>query len=341
MELAQLSQLSGEAFWLPVVFLGLVGFAFFMYAILDGYDLGVGILLPLNEQAARDTMIASIGPFWDANETWLVLGIGLLLIAFPKAYSLVLLEMYIPVTIMLAGLILRGVAFDFRTKATAGHRQLWDRVFKFGSLAVCLSQGYMMGRFVMAFADGPLAYGFAVLSAVCVTAAYSFVGSAWLVLKTEGALQKRAVKWLRRCTWLTALGLIAVSLVNPWVNPDIFARWFAGPIVLVLMVIPLFCGVLLFAVDRYCKHYPYREDFGNWIPMCAAVIVFMLSFIGLAYSFFPYIVPGKIDVWSAASAPESLRFVLIGTAIVLPTIILYTVFAYFVFRGKTTSLSYY
>lgn len=336
-----LTTLSGEAFWLPVIFLALVGVAFFLYAMLDGYDLGVGVLLPMNNEAQRDTMIASIGPFWDANETWLVLGIGLVLIAFPKAYNEILLQMYLPVTLMLVGLILRGVAFDFRAKSSAGHKVLWDRLFKTGSVLVCLAQGYMLGMYVMAFDNTPAAHLFGVLSAVCVTAAYSFIGAAWLVLKTEGELQTRAVRWLRLCCWLTGLGLVAVSLVNPLVSPAIFERWFSGPLVLVLMVIPLFCFVLLLAVDRYSKHFPYQNDFGSWMPFVAAAIVFLLSFLGLAYSFFPYIVPHRIDVWQAASAPEALRFVLVGTALVLPTILLYTMFSYFVFRGKATQLKYY
>ncbi len=339
--MTDISTLSGEAFWLPVIFIGLMGLALFIYAILDGYDLGVGILLPNDSEAQRDTMIASIGPFWDANETWLVLGIGILLIAFPLAHSMILLNLYLPVTVMLAGLILRGVAFDFRAKAPEDHKELWDRAFQVGSLLATLAQGYMLGLFVMGFEDTIAAHLFAALSAICVTAGYTFIGAAWLVLKTEGDLQKRAAWWARRCAWLMLLGIIAVSIVNPMVSSTIFDKWFGSPLVMVLWVIPVFCFVLFFIADRYLRRAPYLGDFGCWIPFAAAAMIFLLSFIGLAYSFFPDVVPGKLDIWQAASAPESLKFILVGTTIVLPTILAYTFFAYRVFRGKATQLKYY
>lgn len=335
------TQLSGLAFWLPVIFIGLMGLAFFIYAILDGYDLGVGILLPSDAEQQRDTMIASIGPFWDANETWLVLGIGLLLIAFPSAHSLILYHLYLPVTLMLAGLILRGVAFDFRAKAPADHKNLWDNIFKTGSLLASLSQGYMLGLYVMGFEQSVAAVLFAILSAVCVTAGYSFIGAAWLVMKTEGELQVRAAHMTRQCARLMALGLVAVSIVNPLVSNSIYQKWFGSPLVLLLMVIPLFCFVLLLAVDRYLKHFPYPRDAGCWVPFGAACLIFLLSFIGLAYSFFPYVVPEKLTIWQAASAPESLLFVLYGAVIVIPTILAYTLFSYRVFWGKATQLKYH
>lgn len=335
------SLLTGQDFWLPVIFIGLMGLAIFIYAILDGYDLGVGILLPQDSDPQRDTMIASIGPFWDANETWLVLGIGILLVAFPKAHSLILFNVYIPVAVMLAGLILRGVAFDFRAKAPEDHKAIWDTTFKVGSLLATLAQGYMLGLYVMEFEQTPATYVFAGLSAVCVTAAYSFIGAAWLVMKTEGELQQRAVHWARRCNWFMALGIIAVSIVNPLVSPTIFDKWFGSPIALVLLTIPVFCFILLFIVDRYLTSFPYQNDFGCWIPFASAVMVFFLSFIGLAYSFFPYVVPNQLDVWEAASASESLIFILYGVAVVLPAIIFYTIFSYIVFWGKATQLKYY
>ncbi|MDR7091163.1 cytochrome d ubiquinol oxidase subunit II [Cellvibrio fibrivorans] len=339
--MTDISTLSGEAFWLPVIFIGLMGLAFFIYAILDGYDLGVGILLPKDSEAQRDTMIASIGPFWDANETWLVLGIGILLIAFPLAHSMILLNLYLPVTVMLAGLILRGVAFDFRAKAPEDHKELWDRTFQVGSLLATLAQGYMLGLFVMGFEDTLAAHLFAALSAICVTAGYTFIGAAWLVMKTEGDLQKRAAWWARRCAWLMLLGIVAVSIVNPLVSDIIFDKWFGTPLVIILWVIPVFCFVLFFIADRYLRRAPYPNDFGCWIPFASAAMIFLLSFIGLAYSFYPYVVPNKLDVWQAASAPESLMFILYGVIVVLPTILGYTFFSYKVFHGKATQLKYY
>lgn len=333
--------LTGEAFYLPIIFIGLMGLAFFIYAILDGYDLGVGILLPKNSEKNRDTMIASIGPFWDANETWLVLGIGLLLIAFPTAHSLILYHLYIPITFMLAGLILRGVAFDFRAKALPDHKNLWDKVFKAGSLLATLSQGYMLGIYVMGFESSFKAYAFASLSAVCVTAGYTYIGACWLVMKTEGELQQSAANWARRCGWLMGIGLVAVSIVNPWVSPSIYDKWFGSPTLLLLMIIPTLCFSLLFASDRFLKNFSSQLDDYSWFPFISAVVIFLMSFIGFAYSFFPYVVPNQINIWEAASAPESLKFILVGTSIVLPTIIAYTIFSYRVFRGKATQLNYY
>ena len=333
--------LTGEAYWLPVIFIGLMGLAFFLYAILDGYDLGVGILLPKDSDAHRDMMIASIGPFWDANETWLVLGAGILLIAFPQAHSLILYNLYLPMAAMLIGLILRGVSFDFRAKAPEDHKAVWDNTFKAGSIIATLSQGYMLGSYVMSFEHSLAAYLFSALSAICVTAGYSFIGAAWLVFKTEGELQTRAARWARKCGWFTALGIAAVSIVNPLISHTIFDKWFGSAMVILLLFIPVLCAVLFFVVDRYLAHFPHDKDFGSWIPIVCIAMIFLLCFIGLAYSFFPFVVPNTLDIWQSASAPESLKFILYGVVIVLPTIIGYTIYSYSVFSGKATQLKYY
>ena len=187
--------MTGDVFWLPIIFVILMGIAVLAYAILDGYDLGVGILLPLNDESQRDRMIASIGPFWDANETWLVLAIGILLIAFPVAHSAVFYHLYIPVVIMLIGLIMRGVAFDFRAKVAADNKFAWDCTFKAGSLITTLAQGYMLGMYVMGFRTDWEAQLFTVLSCLGVTAAYSLIGAAWLILK-NGSRTATACNWL-------------------------------------------------------------------------------------------------------------------------------------------------
>ncbi len=326
---------------LPDIFLFLMGLAVLIYAILDGYDLGVGMLLPAHEAEQRSQMIASIGPFWDANETWLVLAVGILLIAFPTAHSLVLYELYLPAALLLLGLILRGVSFDFRAKAVTGHRRLWDRAFKAGSWIAALTQGYMLGRYVLGFESSWAAQGFAVLSAVCVSAAYAYIGGAWLVMKTEGELQRRAARWSRRAGWLAALGIGAISLVNPWVSEVVAARWFSFPEVILLAPIPLISLILVIVVDQYLKHVPTTRDIGCWFPFIGVATLFMLSFIGLAYSFYPDVVPGRITAEEAASAEASLRFILVGVAIVLPMIVLYTAYAYRVFWGKSTELRYH
>ena len=199
---------------LATIYIGLLGLSVLLYAILDGYDLGVGVLLPSDNQEQRDRMIASIGPYWDANETWLVLAIGLLLIAFPTAHSLVLQALYIPATIMLAGLILRGVSFDFRAKVKQGQKAIWDKCFKAGSLITTLAQGYMLGLYVTGLETSIWAHGFAVLSALGVTAAYAFIGACWLILKTEHDLQLRAYAWAKTLIWVLGAGIIAVSLLS-------------------------------------------------------------------------------------------------------------------------------
>ncbi|AWL12227.1 Cytochrome bd ubiquinol oxidase subunit [Saliniradius amylolyticus] len=327
--------------YLPEIFLGLLGLATLIYAILDGYDLGVGILLPMSEEPWRDTMVASIGPFWDANETWLVLAVGIMLIAFPQAHSLVLTELYLPTALLLVGLILRGVAFDFRAKAVTALRRRWDWAFKAGSLLASLSQGYMLGRYVLGFEPGLAAHSFALLSAVCVSAAYAYIGGAWLVMKTEGELQKRAAFWTRRAGWLAILGLVAISVVNPLVSPMVAERWLTLPAMILLVPIPLMCLALVFLVDRYLRQVPTQDDVGYWFPFAGVAGLFVLSFFGLAYSFFPYVVPGQLTAAEAASADSALAFIGVGVAIVLPCILAYTVFVYRIFNGKASELRYH
>ncbi len=326
--------------WLPMVFIGLMGLSMMVYAILDGYDLGVGILIKAAPPAHRDRMIASIGPFWDANETWLVLGVGLLLVAFPKAHGIILTTLYIPVAVMLLGLILRGVSFDFRAKARTAHKALWDNLFWIGSLMAASSQGYMLGRYILGFEQSTGALLFALLSAVCVTAGYALVGSCWLIMKTEKELQLRSIKWARVTLFLTAIGIFCVSIVNPFVSDRIFDRWFAYPDVLFVAPIPVIAAGLMIGSYVVLKSLPRPGDKLCWVPFVCVATVFMTSFIGLAYSFYPYVIPDKMTIWEAASASASLKVILYGAVVVLPMIFLYTVFSYRVFWGKATSLRY-
>ncbi|WP_438864336.1 cytochrome d ubiquinol oxidase subunit II [Neptunicella sp.] len=326
---------------LPTIFLALMGLSVLIYAMLDGYDLGVGIMLPMDNRQQRDQMIASIGPFWDANETWLVLAIGILLIAFPSAYSLVLRELYIPVALMLVALILRGVAFDFRAKAITHFQNKWDKLFKLGSLMAALTQGYCLGMYVMGFEHSFHAYAFALLSAACVAAAYAYIGGAWLVLKTEGEVQKYAAKWGRRGGWLAAIGIGAICITNPMINEFVANRWFTLPGAILLLPVPLMCVVLVLVVDRYLRRVPHERDFGCWIPFTGVATLFVLSLMGLAYSYFPYVVPNRLTAEESASASESLMFVFYGVAIVFPVILAYTGFSYWIFKGKSTELKYW
>jgi cytochrome d ubiquinol oxidase subunit II len=324
---------------LPVVFMALMGVSMLIYVVSDGYDLGVGMLLPRATDAEKDTLIASIGPFWDANETWLVLGIGILLVAFPKAHGMVLTELYLPVALMLIGLVLRGVAFDFRVKARATHKATWDRLFFAGSMLASVAQGWMLGRYVSGFGSGwnyPL---FAAAIAVALPAAYVLLGACWLVMKTEGELQEKAIGWAR-VAWLPVVaGLLLISMATPWISPTVRQRWFALPEIIALMAIPLMTGVALYAVRALL---PTRAVRGSLcaLPFLLLIGVFLLGFLGLAYSIYPFVVIDRLTIWQAASSPGALKFILVGVAISVPAIAGYTVFSYRVFRGKTGALRY-
>lgn len=326
--------------WLPVAFAALMGFSILLYVILDGYDLGVGALLPFAEEAEKDRMIAAIGPFWDANETWLVLAVGLLLVAFPVAHGIVLTALYLPVFIMLIGLILRGVAFEFRAKVQPERKPLWNHLFTAGSLMTAMSQGFMLGLYVMGLNWTPGAVAFALLTAVCLPAAYAFIGAGWILLKTDGVLQQKAVIWARRSLYGVLAGFAAVSLASPLVSPRIFEKWFSVPEVILLAPLPLISLALVVMVWMSLRHLPDSKDQWSWIPFAGGVGLFTLAFAGLAYSFYPYVVPEQLTIYDAASAPESLFIILIGALVVLPVIAGYTVLSYYIFRGKATTLSY-
>lgn len=326
--------------WLPYAFAFLIGLAMLLYAILDGYDLGVGILTVRRGDEDRDRMIASIGPFWDANETWLVLGVGLLLVAFPPAHGIVLTELYLPVAVMLIALVFRGVAFDFRKKSPARHKPFWDRSFFFSSMAVALSQGYMLGRFVVGFQDGLPSQLFALFFGLLVVAGYVLMGSAWLILKTDGKLQTFAIGWARIAIWSMVLGAILSSLSALFVDARIYERMFSFPELTLLIAMPMISVALTLILHFLLGVLPLPDDRLAWMPFAVAVTIFVLGFIGLVYSFYPYIIPGELRIVDASAAPASLFIILIGTLCVLPVLIGYTALSYYIFRGKATDLSY-
>lgn len=325
--------------WMPVVFLGLMGMAMLVYVILDGYDLGVGMLMHRADREERDLMIASIGPFWDANETWLVLGVGILLIAFPKAHGMVLSALYLPVALMLLGLTLRGVAFDFRVKARDEHQPLWNSAFIVGSSLTAIAQGWMLGRYITGFADGVWPQVFAGLIAFALPAAYVLMGACWLIIKTEGPLQQRAVHWARVAWAPVVIGMGLISIATPLVSQTVRERWFRMPEFIALLPIPLITLVAFVVALAFLRS---RHATGKlcWVPFVSLIGVFLMGAIGLAFSLFPYVVMDKLTVWQAASAPKSLAFILVGCAITVPAIAGYTVFSYRVFSGKAKALSY-
>ena len=324
---------------LPVIFMALMGLSMLVYVISDGYDLGVGMLLPRATDAEKDVLIASIGPFWDANETWLVLGIGILLVAFPKAHGVVLGALYLPVALMLVGLTLRGVAFDFRVKARAQRKAMWDRLFFAGSLLAAVSQGWMLGRYVSGFGEGwnyPL---FAAAIAAALPMGYVLLGATWLIMKTDGELQDKAVRWARIAWAPMVAGLVLISLATPWISATVRERWFTLPALIALAAIPLMTGVALVAVRAILNTRMVRGPL-SWLPFVLLIFVFILGFLGLAYSLYPFVVIDRLTIWQAASSTASLKVILIGVLISVPAIAGYTIFSYWVFRVKAGDLTY-
>jgi cytochrome d ubiquinol oxidase subunit II len=325
---------------MAVVFLFLMGASVLAYVLLDGFDLGVGMLMPAATEDEQSIMVASIGPFWDANETWLVLGIGILLAAFPKAHGVVLGALYLPVVAMLVGLMLRGVAFELRVKALGWHRELWNWLFWAGSFIASFFQGVMLGRYVTGFEPGFFYWVFAVLVGASLCGGYVLLGATWLILKTEGDLQKKAIAWTRWGLLWVALGVALVSLATPLASETVRHKWFDFPRTLWLMLLPaasVAAGVWLWRSTNALKRGEKHRD-GR--PYAAAAIIFTIAFLGLAYSLYPYVVIDRLTIWDAAAHPSALKALLIASVIVLPFIAAYTVLSYRVFRGKARTKLY-
>jgi cytochrome d ubiquinol oxidase subunit II len=323
--------------YLPVIWAGVIGVAVVMYVILDGFDLGIGLLFPFaKHERERDTMMNTVAPFWDGNETWLVLGGGGLWVAFPKAYAVIMPAFYLPVILMLLGLIFRGVAFEFRWIAETS-RKWWNLAFTGGSALAGFCQGVILGGLIQgirvengAYAGGSFDWltPFALLCGAGVLAGYALLGATWLVMKTDGSVAARArghAKWLL----FAVLAFMAiVSLWTPLSSERIAARWFSMPNILYLWPVPIVTALVAFMLWRWL------EAGRDVPPFLAAIVLFLLGYAGLVISVFPYLVPPSLTIWDTAAAPESQTFVLIGTIPLIPVIIGYTVFVYWLFRGK-------
>jgi cytochrome d ubiquinol oxidase subunit II len=273
-------------------------------------------------------MVASIGPFWDANETWLVLGVGLLLVAFPAAHGEVLGALYLPVAAMLVGLMLRGVAFELRIKAEGWHRELWNWLFWAGSFLAAFAQGLMIGRYITGFDAGLGYWLFALVTGAALCGGYVLLGATWLIYRVEGELREKAVLWARWGLLWVALGVALVSLGTPLVSETVREKWFSFPRIVFLSVLPI--GTIVawlwvwFSVRKSDKQ-----------PFLGAISIFVLAFAGLAYSLFPYVIIDRMTIWQAAAHESALKFVLVGAVVVLPFIFGYTFFVYRLFGGKT------
>ncbi|GAB4066643.1 cytochrome d ubiquinol oxidase subunit II [Ancylobacter sonchi] len=327
----------GMEYYLPVIWALLLAVAIALYVILDGFDLGIGILFPFaRSEVEKDQMMNSVAPFWDGNETWLILGGGGLLVAFPLAYSILMPALYLPVIFMLLALVFRGVAFEFRHVADTS-RFLWNVAFAGGSTLAAFFQGVLLGGFVQgmkvennAFAGGPLDWAtpFALICGLGVTAGYALIGAVWLILKTDGAAQARARAHAR---WLLPLVLVFMGIVSLWTPiafPRIADRWFSLPNLYYLAPIPLVTLLLAGFVWRWL------ERGHEHLPFLGVIGLFLLGYIGIGVSIFPHLVPPVLTVWQTAAAPASQVFMLIGTVFMLPLILGYVGFVYWTFRGK-------
>ena len=309
----------------------------FMYVLLDGFDLGIGILFGFApDEAARDTMMASVAPIWDGNETWLVMGGIGIFTAFPVAFAIIFPALYFPVLAMLLGLIFRGVAFEFRPTAITSRRH-WNRSFFLGSLVATLAQGCVLGKFVLGFdvVNGHYAgttldwiHPFVIAVAVGLVFGYTLIGATWLVMKTEGELQA----WARRAARFALFGVAAfavmVSVWTPLLHQYIAQRWFSWPNIALLAPVPLLTAGLFAWLWQSLS----RDR--DVAPFLASMGIFAMCYLGLAVSLFPYVVPHAITLWQAATAPEGQAFLLIGTLFLIPVIFVYTGWSYYVFRGK-------
>ncbi|MGZ5823416.1 MAG: cytochrome d ubiquinol oxidase subunit II [Hyphomicrobium sp.] len=325
------------AFWLPLVWAALIGIAVALYVILDGFDLGLGILYQLEpKESSRDLMMNSVAPFWDGNETWLVLGGAGLLVAFPLAYAVIMPGLYLPIIIMLLGLVFRGVAFEFRWAAKPSH-EFWDNAFSWGSIVATFMQGVVLGGYLQgievkdkAFAGGSLDWfaPFPLFTGVALLGGYALLGATWLVMKVDGPLAEDARGWAKKLLPAVLVIMAIISLWTPLAFERIADRWFAWPNILYLSPVPIATAILAWACWRGLN--TGREV----MPFLCAVGLFLLGFVGLAISNVPYLVPPSITIWEAAAVPQSQIFTLIGVLIMLPVILGYTVFVYWTFRGK-------
>lgn len=324
---------------LPFIWGFLIATAIFLYVFLDGFDLGVGILFPFApSDQCRDRMVNSIAPFWDGNETWLVLGGGGLFAAFPLAYAVLLPAFYMPIIIMLFGLIMRGVAFEFRYKSET-HRVIWNYVFHFGSLIAAFSQGIILGAFVQGvavtdrnFSGGPFdwATGFSMMTGMALVFGYALLGATWLIMKTEDI----TLDWARKVAGyvLAFVGIFMglVSVIMPLINPQIKDFWFSFPNFYYLISIPIIT-IILFGLLWYDLYQARREA----RPFLTTIGIFLLGYLGLGLSFYPWMVPFHFTIWQAAASTPGLSLLLIGIAITLPLILAYTGYCYYIFRGKS------
>ncbi|HZH28408.1 MAG TPA: cytochrome d ubiquinol oxidase subunit II [Azospirillaceae bacterium] len=329
---------------LTLIWTGIIGFAVFMYVLMDGFDLGLGILFPFAPtDTDRDVMMNSVAPIWDFNETWLILGAAGLFAAFPVAYTVILPALYLPILFMLVALIFRGVTFEFRFKARTS-RWLWDRSFHFGSLVATFMQGVALGTFIQGipvegrtYVGGPLNWltPFSLLVGLALVFGYALLGATWLIWRSENGLQAWARSVTRLLLYAVLAFIVLVSLLTPTLHPQIVERWFSWPNILLLSPVPIVTAVLAVSLWRSAA------GRGEVRPFILAMGLFLLSYIGIAVSLWPYLIPFSVTIQQAASPPETQMFLLVGMVFLIPTILVYTAYCYWVFRGKISAEGFY
>jgi cytochrome d ubiquinol oxidase subunit II len=328
-------------FILPIIWSIIIATGVIIYVVLDGFDLGVGILFPfISDEKQKNNMMNAIAPFWDGNETWLVLGGAGLFGAFPMVYSTILPILYIPLVIFLMALIFRGVSFEFRFKATHS-RPIWDWTFAVGSTLMAICQGIVLGTFVQGFnMNGTTFIGsgfewlspFAIFCGIAVAVGYALLGASWLILKTSGDLQAKMRVYAKNLAYSIVLCMLIVAVWTPFVSKEILERWVSLPDSVIMFVIPLLIVYCIFKLFASIKD----ETVPDNKPFMYSIFIFVLCYLGLAASIWPYIIPRHIDIWQASSPVASQLFILVGTVIILPVILFYIYKIYSVFKGKIT-----
>jgi cytochrome d ubiquinol oxidase subunit II len=333
-----------SSFHIATLWAFIIAFAVFMYVVMDGFDLGLGMLFPLfPEKEDRDVMMNSVAPVWDGNETWLVLGGGGLMAAFPLAYAVLMPAVYTPIIAMLIGLIFRGVAFEFRWRSER-ERSRWDIAFAGGSLLAALMQGIALGAILQGVRVEGRAYAggwwdwltpFSLLTGLAVVVGYGLLGATWLVMKTKGDLRDRAYRLSAPLLGATLVAIVAVSVATPFLEAQYWRRWFEWPSILFTAPIPLAVAAVTFLLLRALAA---RRDYQ---PFVLTLVLFGLTYAGLGVSIYPFVVPQSITIWQAAAPDNALAFMLVGVAVLVPVILAYTGWAYWVFRGKVDPSSGY
>lgn len=329
---------------LPLIFAALLAFIVIMYVILDGFDLGIGILFPFTgSERERDRMMNSVAPVWDGNETWLVFGGAMLYGAFPLVYGLLLPILYMPIMLMVIALIFRGVSFEFRFKAEQS-KILWNWVFSISSVTAAFLQGVILGCFVKGFKIEPASLTinevnwltpFSFLTGIALVCGYGLLGATWMIIKSEGRLQRKMVHYAKGLLVLVSLFLVFVSIWTPLHSSLIFHRWYSFPNILELSPLPFITAIMVFLTWRSLV----KGD--ELKPFIFSIIIFICSYGGIAISVYPYLIPHEITFWEAAAPDSTLIFILVGVGIMLPVLFAYTLYAYHVFGGKTQGEGYH